>query len=264
MKKLLPIILGFCCISIVNADSLCAPVAQESDIVQAVKWYRDSAEKKALYNQAFLLGSTYVNNWTLHNHPKPKTWGVILDIDETTLDNSWYFRECTDLTNNEDNFSHYVANRMKSNALPGVVAFTHMVHDLGGYVSMVSNRDGSFQDASGRVLTATVTNLKKENVYFDQVVLTNLKGAQNPSDKNPRFNAIINNQYNAKQMVWSNTLPAHKVVAYFGDNIQDFPKFKQATMNAVDANDKSFKLFGNGYFILPNPMYGSWTNNKYN
>ncbi|AUR50857.1 HAD family acid phosphatase [Aquella oligotrophica] len=246
------------------ADNICSPEAKQQDIKQAVKWYRDSAEKKALYNQTFLIGTNYVSEWVKSNHPKAKSWGVVLDIDETTLDNSWYFRECGELASNESDFSHYVANPMKSTALPGVAKFTQLVHDLGGYVSFVSNRDGSFKDETGSVLDTTTQNLKHEKIYFDQVVLANRRDSKTPSNKNPRFNAINTGNYDATQMVWSNKLPAHKVIAYFGDNIQDFPKFKQGSANSLDENSSEFSIFGKGYFILPNPMYGSWEANQYN
>jgi 5'-nucleotidase (lipoprotein e(P4) family) len=241
----------------------CANKSPNNELKQAIKWYRDSAEQKALYNQAFGMGSKYINNWVIKNKPKAKTWGVILDIDETTLDNSWYFEKCTDLAGDEDDFSHYVAIPEKSVALPGVVALTCSVKKQGGYVSLVSNRDGSFKDSSGNVMDATINNLKHEGVCFDQVVLANRKDSDKPSDKNPRFQSIISGNYDTKQMVWSNKLPAHQVIAYFGDNIQDFPVFKQAKTYAMSADDKAFNIFGNGYFIMPNPLYGSWEANEY-
>ncbi|HRG62392.1 MAG TPA: HAD family acid phosphatase [Burkholderiales bacterium] len=267
MKKILVTLLALNSVMVYAANesqAVCSPEAKQIEITQAVKWYRDSAEKKALYNQAYGIATVYVTNLVKKDKLKPQTWGVVLDIDETTLDNSWYFRDCGELASNESDFSRYVANPEKSVALPGVVAFTHLVHKLGGYVSMVSNRDGSFSDDSGNVVTTTVANLKQQGVYFDQVLLANQRDSKTPSDKNPRFNAVNTANYDASQMVWSNKLPAHKVIAYFGDNIQDFPKFKQPKMNALDENDATFNVFGNGYFILPNPMYGSWEKNQYN
>ena len=189
----------------------------------------------------------------------------MLDIDETVLDNFWYYNKCNSLTAtaSEDNFSHYVVIPSKSVALPGAVAFTCSVKKHGGYVSLVSNRDGSYKDATGNVLDATIANLKHEGICFDQVVLANQQDSKTPFDKNPRFQAIQSGNYDAKQMVWSNKLPSHQVVAYFGDNIQDFPKFKQAKVYALSPNDKAFGVFGNGYFIFPNPLYGSWQANDY-
>lgn len=262
MKKFLIALLFLATKGVFASTVSCAPDSQQANLQQAVKWYRDSAEKTALYRQAYNVATNYINQWVKTNHPKPKTWGVILDIDETTLDNSWYYFACGSI-DKESAFEHYVTLPQKSIAEPGVVAFTQLVHQLGGYVTMLSNRDGSYVDNSGNALAATVANLKQQHVYFDQVVLGNYETATNPTDKNPRFNAIISGKYDAQQMVWSNKLPPHQVIAYFGDNIQDFPKFKQASMYALAPNSKEFAKFGAGYFILPNPIYGSWGQNLY-
>jgi 5'-nucleotidase (lipoprotein e(P4) family) len=245
--------------------SICAPSTQKNaTILQADKWYRDSAEKKASYRQVYNIGSAYIKQWVAQHHPKAKTWGVVLDIDETTLDNSWYFYQCSSLTPNPADFSHFVTIPQKSQALPGVVAFTQLVHQLGGYVSLISNRDGSYVDQSGITsLEATINNLKQQQVIFDQVILANNKNSKHPSDKNPRFNAVTHGCYDANEMVWSNKLPSHQVIAYFGDNIQDFPTFKQATAYALPNDTQQYAKFGHGYFILPNPLYGSWQANRY-
>lgn len=244
---------------------VCAPsIKQNPEIKQALKWYRDSAEKKAIYHQTYNLGLAYIKQWLGQHHPKPKTWGVVLDIDETTLDNSWYFYQCSSLAADPATFSHFVTIPQKSQALPGVVAFTHQVHELGGYVSLISNRDGSYVDKSGMsALQATIANLKQQQVTFDQVILANNKQSAHPSDKNPRFNAVIHGCYDAHEMVWSNKLPAHQVIAYFGDNIQDFPKLKQKTMYSLPTAAQVYNKFGQAYFILPNPLYGSWQANRY-
>lgn len=269
MKKILPLVTLL--LSLVTSIALannqyaivCAPNTQKNPtIAQAIKWYRDSAEKRASYRQVYNIGSAYIQQWVQQHHPKAKTWGVVLDIDETTLDNSWYFYQCSSLVPNPADFSHFVTITQKSHALPGVVAFTQLVHQLGGYVSLISNRDGSYVDQSGMTsLEATINNLKQQHVTFDQVILANNKKSQHPSDKNPRFNAVIHACYNANEMVWSNKLPAHAVVAYFGDNIQDFPIFKQATVYALPDDTQQYAKFSQGYFILPNPLYGSWQAN---
>lgn len=264
MKKIIITLLALSSLNTFADTTLCAPGTKQLEIKQATKWYRTSAEKNALYHQAYGLGTRYVEEYVKYNKPKAKTWGVVLDIDETTLDNSWYFQLCGDLATNESDFSHYVANPQKSTALPGVKAFVTKVHQLGGYVSFVSNRDGSFKDETGSVMDTTIANLKSEEIYFDQVILANRASSKTPSDKNPRFNAVNSGDYDNTQMIWSNKLPPHKVIAYFGDNIQDFPVFKQANMTPLDKNDAVYNIFGNGYFILPNPIYGSWEHNIFN
>ncbi len=69
-----------------------------------------------------------------------------------------------------------------------------------------------------------------------------------PSDKNPRFEAV-------RSGLLPSTLPPLEVVAFVGDNITDFPKLSQAIRGTGDA---AFSEFGSRYFVVPNPMYGSW------
>lgn len=278
MKKTLTILLSSFSVMAVAVDLplICPKEVAPVNIQQALKWYRGSAEKTALYNQTYNVGASYIEAWVKKNNPKPNTWGVVLDIDETALDNSWYFKTCydaiardaskpkADLANKTvsgSDFGRYVSAPKKSVALAGAVEFTHLVHKLGGYVTFVSNRNGMYSDDGGTLMETSIDNLRQQNLYFDQVLLANGREATSPSDKNRRFEALENGNYNKKQMVISNTLPQHKIIAYFGDNIQDFPKLKQKSMDKLKDNDPIYKKFGNGYFIFPNPIYGSWENN---
>jgi predicted secreted acid phosphatase len=48
--------------------------------------------------------------------------------------------------------------------------------------------------------------------------------------------------------------PPLDTVIFVGDNILDFPNLSQAAKKDVTA----LAWFGIRYFMLPNPMYGSW------
>lgn len=247
-----------------NAQELCgAPAANAPDITNSVKWYRDSAEQKALYRQTYAIASAYVKNWAQQNQAQGKPWGVILDIDETTLSNSWYAHDCQRWTSTDPDFSRFVVNAKRSAALPGAAKFTHLVHELGGQVTLISNRDGTYVDANGSVVNNTIANLKSSNIYFDQILFANQRDSKDWSDKNPRFQAVATGNYDLKKMVLaSDKLPPYQVVAFVGDNIQDFPHLTQANMVKQNADGSKFDEFGAGYFILPNPMGGSWQHNK--
>jgi len=258
-KNLKFILLGLCMCNYTLAKDLnYKPVNESSNNYQAVKWYRSSAEKVASYNQVFKIGLDYVKT----HSPKGKAWGVVLDIDETTLDNSWAYVKYDGVGATDDEFSRYVVLPEKSVALPGVVNFTCQVKKLGGYVSLVSNRDGSYVNGNKSVMSSTLNNLKNQGVCFDQVVLENQRQQkQGASNKNPRFAAIANGTCDNARMVCSNILPKHEVIAYFGDNIQDFPLLRQSELLDAKDDDKRYAKFGDGYFVLPNPIYGSWGNN---
>jgi predicted secreted acid phosphatase len=69
-----------------------------------------------------------------------------------------------------------------------------------------------------------------------------------PSDKNPRFESVAAGKSPAS------ATPVD-VIAFVGDNILDFPQLAQST-KAKGA--PGFADFGVRYFLIPNPMYGSW------
>ena len=65
MKKTLVMLLALNSAMIYAASEatvICSPEAKQIEITQAVKWYRDSAEKKALYNQTYGIATIYVTN----------------------------------------------------------------------------------------------------------------------------------------------------------------------------------------------------------
>ena len=50
-------------------------------------------------------------------------------------------------------------------------------------------------------------------------------------------------------------------MAFVGDNIQDFPGLNQGLRQKGEA---ALAEFGIKFFLLPNPMYGSWETNRSN
>src|SRR5690606_21342070 len=57
----------------------------------AVHWYRNSAELKAIFEQTFEVAARELR--ARSTGMAPGTWAVILDVDETLLDNSGYVVE---------------------------------------------------------------------------------------------------------------------------------------------------------------------------
>ena len=73
-----------------------------SNLYMATKWYRNSSEQKAIYIQTFRLATGEIEKQVKAQKLKPNTWGVVMDIDETILDNSNYQAS---LVENCSNFS---------------------------------------------------------------------------------------------------------------------------------------------------------------
>ena len=117
--------------------------------------------------------------------------------------------------------------------------FLEKVKSLGGRIAIVTNRWNNLCED-------TKENFRLQQLPFD-VILCRVDNG----DKNPRFASV------ASGVAFGDN-KAREVLAFVGDNILDIPTQKQSLRDAPDA---AFDLFGKLYFVLPNPMYGSWQQN---
>ena len=200
-----------------------------------IRWVRSSAEYRAIALQVYRTAGVRVAE--MSRGRAAGSWAVILDADETVLDNSEYQRRRAALDSGytEPTWSAWVRERAAI-AVPGAVEFIRGVRGAGGRVAIVTNRADS-------LCAPTRENLRGVGVDAD-IVLCQPSGE---SDKNPRFGRIENGTA-------APNVPPLAVVAWVGDNIQDFPGLRQTARDEAAA----LAMFGDRYFILPNPMYGSW------
>jgi 5'-nucleotidase (lipoprotein e(P4) family) len=212
------------------------PVAERAALPESIRWFRVSAERRAIFLQVYRSASNHVRE--LAAQRAPGTWAVILDADETLLDNSSYqMRRATlGLGFTIETWNEWV-REAQATALPGAAAILALVRQLGGLSAVVTNRDEV-------VCPDTRRNMEAIGLTAD-IVLCRVNGQ---SDKNPRFQAV-------QQGTAASGIGPLEVVAWIGDNILDFPSLSQAVR---DGQDSGFALFGRTYFMLPNPMYGSW------
>jgi 5'-nucleotidase (lipoprotein e(P4) family) len=214
------------------------PVIADSQPL-ALQWYRTSAELRGLFIQTYRVATHELERRVTAD--RPVSWAVIMDADETVLDNSQYQMDRGGRGYSSDSWNAYVRSRT-ARALPGAGDFTKRVHALGGRVVVVTNRDSV-------VCPETIENLRNVGIAADEVLCK----PANTDDKNPRFEAVQNGTAPSR-------LPALNVLMWFGDNIQDFPRLTQK-LRGDPAEE--YSAFGRIYFVLPNPLYGSWTKNKF-
>lgn len=213
------------------------PLAQPN-AGSSVDWVRMSAEHRAASLQTFRLAGERLDE--LARGLERGTWAVILDADETVIDNSQYQKEHTDAnTAYSDSAWDVFIRREISQPMPGAVAFLHHVHELGGRVAIVTNR----MDYN---CEPTRSNFRKIAIEADVVLCR--PSASASSDKNPRFRAVADGTATPG-------LQPMRVLMWLGDNVKDFPELTQDVRTQPDS---AFAHFGRDYFMLPNPMYGSW------
>jgi len=217
-----------------------APTPASVRAPEALRWSRDSAEHRALFLQVYRAATAHVEREAAGR--AAGSWAVILDADETVIDNSLYQVERARAGKpfDAESWRAWCARR-EATPLPGAAAFLSRVRALGGRIAIVTNRTVAECPDTEAVFLA--------HGLAHDVMLCKPDGG--PSDKNPRLEAVARGTTPAG-------LPPLDVVAVVGDNIQDFPGLSQAIRKE---GDDAFAPFGARFFVLPNPMYGSWERN---
>jgi 5'-nucleotidase (lipoprotein e(P4) family) len=218
--------------------ALPAPAAAPS-LSNGVHWFRNAAEQRAAYLQAYRLATARVE--VLSPSKEAGRWAVVADADETLLDNSTYQkeRELVGKSFSAESWTAWVARR-EARALPGSVAFLDRVRALGGRIAIVTNRTQT-------ECADTEANLRAERLVFDLLLC---KPDAGPSEKDSRFQKVQEGKA-------QDGVPPLEIVLFVGDNIQDFPEMKQD----VRTDLSRLAGFGERFIVLPNPMYGSWEKN---
>lgn len=213
--------------------------APAAPLPQHVRWVDASAEYRAALIQAYRTAARELRE--LVRDREPGTWAVALDADETLVSNVTYSLER--LAQGEgytrESWEEWIARRAAPR-LPGVAEFLAAVHELGGRVAIVTNRIESD-------CPATRDTFARGGIDYDILLCSD-----GPYDeKEPRWRQIERGE--AAPGIGPLT-----IVMWLGDNITDFPGLDQSLR---DAGEEAFADFGVRYFVLPNPLYGSWEGN---
>lgn len=238
--SLLLLVLAACAPGAGGAPVTAAPATpQPNALPDDVQWVRNSAEHDAIFHQVFHAAGEALRRRAAE--VAPGTWATVLDADEAALDNSAFERDLARSADSydENSWNDWVRKR-EATALPGAVDYVRLARGLGGRVIVVTNR-------AAEVCDATRDNLVAVGIVADLVLCK----PEGESDKNPRFARIAAGTA-------SPDLPPLDVLVWVGDNIRDFPGLSQDLRNAPDS---AFARFGRTFFVLPNPMYGSWEDN---
>ena len=238
-----------------------APSADMEYSAGATLWMQKAGEYRALAYQAY-----NVARWQLdqdlagknkHDIPKQerkRPRAVMVDIDETVLDNSPEQARRIVSMQAFDTPNWYAWGEMrKAKAIPGAVEFLNYAVSKGVKVFFVSNRDEVQKQA-------TMDNLKSvgfRDVGPDNVLLRQAgPDGKLISSKEPRRDLIRQN---------------YRIVLFVGDNLDDhsntfeLPAGYQGSFAAdrFAKVDAARDLFGKKYIMLPNPVYGTWENVVY-
>jgi acid phosphatase len=235
-----------------------APAAKTpaDDNLNAVAWSQTAIEHDLIYLQTYrdaqarLMPALADKQWDAlpkddrvapARDLKP---AVVLDIDETVLDNSPYQARLIK-SGGEYNEADWAAwcNEQRARALPGVVEFTQFAAKHGIAVIYISNRAKD----------------------LDQATLANLRKAGLPVAGPESFLGLgtfvedceqIGTEKGCRRQLISHK---YRVLMQFGDQIGDFVT---VLANNAEGRQKAMKPYmdwiGTRWFVLPNPTYGAW------
>jgi len=207
----------------------------QDHLLQATIWYQQSAELRALYYQAYNWAARELDQRITEGSVKPLA--VVLDIDETVLDNSpQTARQLIEGSPFSDQMWDEWCSLAEAAPLPGALDFTRKAEIRGVEVFYISNR-------GIHLLDATIRNLREAGFpYADS------------------SHVLLKTETPGKEIRREKVRESHEVVMLLGDNLGDFSGIFDNRMegNAAQQVMERSELFGTTFIILPNPLYGSW------
>ena len=240
-----------------------APVAQAAaetpppnDDLNATVWFQASVERDLVFGEIYRAAGGYLAialadpAWDAlpqgdrSNDPRGLPPAIIVDVDETVLDNSpEQVRQIRDRKDfNEADWGAWVEQRA-AKPLPGALEFLRDAAARGVTVFYISNRDASLADATVDNLRAVGFPIADASQFLG--LGTVVDGCeQEGSEKACR-----------RQLVGR----SHRVLMQFGDQVGDFVQIVANTPAGRRAAIAPYLGWvGQRWWALPNPMYGSW------
>ena len=226
-----------------------------NELLNGTVWVQTALEHDILCQQAYQLADIRLQQalqderWTAateqqDNYEKLPP-AVILDVDETVLDNS-PFQARLVLENVEFSTAKWLAwcKEAQAEAMPGAEEFIKQVSQKNVGLYFVTNRDVSVKDAT----IANLTQALDIPVSPEQVLCKNEK-PEWKSSKTARRKHIAQ---------------THRIVLLLGDDFNDFIHIGQVpTRQRVKKGSPYSQYFGTKWIQLPNPLYGNWEKSIY-
>lgn len=219
----------------VTAPALSAGTMLAAHGADAVLWQSTSAEAYRISHQAFELARIrLMENIQM---PSPKPNAVIVDIDETVLDNSPYQIHIGHEKTTYDQASWKEWTDMSAAAaMPGAIEFLKFAEQQKCEVFYITNRNM-------RELASTLRNLDSLGFpYADADHLLLMDGSSDKTERRAQVSAT------------------HRVALLIGDQLRDYDeRFKERSTNygkdLVETMNDSLRRY---FVLLPNPMYGTF------
>ncbi|MGN7203106.1 5'-nucleotidase, lipoprotein e(P4) family [Pedobacter sp. SAFR-022] len=210
------------------------------DYTAAVLWQQHAGEYRALAFQAYNFAKISLLE-RLKQAGKDKKYCVVVDVDETVLDNSPLqgYEITQGRTFDPKDWSDWTGKGI-ADTVPGALSFLKFAAEHQVETFYVTNRDTS-------EMKGTLYNLK--TLGFPNADKAHILLKSSTSDKEPRRQQILENYH---------------ILLLCGDNLSDFSNiFYRSGKNTIEQVNAAQAEFGTHFIVLPNPMYGDWEKQFY-
>lgn len=224
-------------------------VDHEDNSLNSTLWIQTSAEYEALSYQAYNTSASLLDtaledsSWTASLEQgedyESLPPAIILDLDETAIDNSFYeARGIVDQTSFDPETWNAWVNEKQAEAIKGAVDLTNRADERGISVFYITNRDAAVQEATEQNL------IDLGFPVAEGAVMSNGGRPEWTSAKTERRSLVAEN---------------NRVLMLFGDDLNDFLPARDISIDErKDRVEEHKSHWGVKWFVLPNPNYGSW------
>ena len=213
---------------------------KSNNLMYSVAWKKTSAEYEALFHQGFNVARQRIETALRVSGGLTPRLAVISDVDDTLLLSNAYWAGL--ISTNKEFFEDKAWDEwVRTNdaeASPGAIEFLKFCAENSVEVFYVTNRDQGEQTKN--ILMTTLKKLQFPYVDEEHVFVLRTTSNKEPVRKK------ISEQY--------------KVVAYLGDNLNDFDRsyYFDDVWKRKDQLTTDVEKFGNRFIIFPNPTDGHW------
>lgn len=233
-----------------------AAAVPADDNLNAVLWMQRAEEYRALAEQTWRAAGDRLDaaladpSWNAlvpderEAGAAPRKPAVVVDVDETVLDNSPYqARLIVDGNEYSDPTWDAWVQERKARAVPGAVEFARRAAAKGVTMIYLTNRATHLQQATLDNLRAVGLPVGDASTFLG--LGTVVPGCEQDGTEKDCRRRLVGRQY--------------RVLMQFGDQLGDFVKVEANVPEGRRAlYDRYQAWFGERWWMLPNPSYGGW------
>lgn len=229
----------------------CTKNENPHEVLLGTLWMQTSAEYQMITKQAYELAKIKLmdglanSDWTAaleqtSNYAQLPP-AIILDLDETVLNNSAYQARLVkeNKSYDEGSWNQWVREE-KATLVPGALDFVKFALAQNVSVFYATNRTHDVEEATRNNLVKLGFLLNDQQDW----ILTKNEKENWGSDKTTRRNFLAE---------------SHRIILLFGDDLNDFVSGAKVSLETrVELANKYKNYWGEKWITIPNPLYGSW------